>query len=222
MRSQRRLAFPWLMSLAFPWPVSLGILGCGSDVVVRAAGTGAGGHHGATTASSSTGPSSAGGSGPSTTSDSSSSGGIMDCLILVDQGDLRIDVVGDGSPQRLPLGCGEDPMPVVQIVGGGECRYSLAARACATPEGGAALELYAPGLREPGIRDEARVRYRAADGVEYEAADGQVVLDEIGHVGSTGKGSYVATVVSKADGTATLPISGDFVLCRIPDGPPCP
>lgn len=202
--------------------MSIAISGCASEAVVRDPGTGAGGHGGATASSSSTGTSSGGGYDPATSAASSSSGGFVGCPIVPDEGNFWIAVVGDGSPQTLQLGCGEDPMPLIQVVGGGECGYGLAARACATPASGAVMELYAPGLLDPGTSDEALVRYRAGDGVEYEAADGQFVLDGLGDVGSTGNGSYSATVVSTADGTTTLSISGGFVLCRVPDGPPCP
>ncbi|WP_437671581.1 hypothetical protein [Sorangium sp. So ce131] len=208
-----RLVFSWLMGIA--------LAGCGGETVVRDSGTGAGGQGGATAGSSSTGPGSAGGFGPADISVSSSSGGREDCTTL-DQGDLRIEVVGDGSAQVLQHGCGEGRIPLLQALGGGECGDGLAARACAAPEGGAVMEVYAPRLLEPGTSDEAVVRYRAGDGVDYEARDGHVVLDELGDVGAIGKGSYSAVVVSKADGATTLSISGGFVLCRVPDAPPCP
>ncbi|XXY48477.1 hypothetical protein WME91_51590 [Sorangium sp. So ce269] len=222
MGFRSRLAACWLMSVA--------IAGCGGEAVVRDAGTGSGGQGGATagssssgsSSSSSTGSSSGGGFDPAASATSSASGGIVDCSVVLDEHGFEIGVIGDGSPQRLPSGCGDDPVPLLQIVGGGECAYSLAARACASPAGGAAIELSARGLLEPGTSDAARVRYRAGDGVDYEAADGQLVLEALGDVGAVARGRYSATVVSEADGATALSISGEFTLCRIPDGPPCP
>ncbi|XYI01872.1 hypothetical protein ACMHYB_19740 [Sorangium sp. So ce1128] len=231
--------------LASRWLMSVALVGCGGEAVVRDAGTGAGGQGGATAGSSSTGssssgssstgssssgssstgssgPSSGGGLDPATSASSSASGGIVDCSVLLDEHGFEIGVIGDGPPQRLRSGCGEDPVPLLQIVGGGECAYSLAARACASPTGGAAIELSARGLLDPGTSDAARVLYRAGDGVHYEAADGQLVLEALGDEGAAARGRYSATVVSEVDGATALPIRGEFTLCRVPDGPPCP
>ncbi|WP_437514797.1 hypothetical protein [Sorangium sp. So ce1099] len=217
MGFRSRLAACWLMSVA--------IAGCGGEAVVRDAGAGAGGQGGATAGSSSSGSigsSSGGGFDPAASAISSASGGIVDCSVAPDEHGFEIGVIGDGPPQRLPSGCGEDPLPLLQILGGGECAYSLAARACASPAGGAAIELSARSLLEPGTSDAARVRYRAGDGVDYEAADGQLVIEALGDVGAVARGRYAATVVSEADGATALSISGEFTLCRVPDGLPCP
>ncbi|AUX48433.1 uncharacterized protein SOCE26_099670 [Sorangium cellulosum] len=224
MCCRNRLASPLLMSIA--------IAACGGRAVVYDEGTGAGGEGGAAAGSASAAASSGGstsaaassggGLDPATTSASSASGGFVECPVVLDHNSFWLEVLGDGPSQKLQRGCREDPMPLIQIVGGGECGYGVSVRACAAPDGGAALALYAPGLLEPGASDEAIVRYRDEDGVAYEAMAGQLLLDELGDVSSIGRGSYSATVVSTADGTTTLSISGGFMLCRVPDGPPCP
>jgi hypothetical protein len=106
--------------------------------------------------------------------------------------------------------------PVGQLSGGGECDPALFVRMCSAPNPpavGMSVSLSTP-LTVVGTSP-ATAYYR---GMQLDAVE--VTVDEIGEVTEPIRGSFVG-VASIPDGMPT-DVTGQFVVCRIPDMPPCP
>lgn len=196
------------------------VTGC-SEVLVAPDGTGGSSNDGAgaPTGATTTAPTGATSTASFGTQSSATTGGPeVLCPLVLDRG-YYVTMTIDGSSYALDMPCIGDELynaPTGALGGGGECGVWTLLRACAVsddPEESSTIVFSVP-------LDAAGTAPAEGSFEDMPFEDVEVTISSYGEVNGIIRGQLSGTV--RLPDRTTAEATGDFVVCRIPDTPPCP
>ncbi|NUO53504.1 MAG: hypothetical protein HOV80_32030 [Polyangiaceae bacterium] len=139
------------------------------------------------------------------------------CPLVLDRG-FYLTMTVNGSFYALNMPCGGDEAynaPTAAFGGGGECAHGTLIRACAVPEPDQPSGIvFSTPLAGPGTAP--------AEGIfgDMPFEDVEVTITSYGEVNGIIRGGLNG-ILRLPDDTE-VEATGEFIVCRIPDTPPCP